>query len=70
MSSYLTDAIPLSEIRRVLVTKLRHHGDVLLTSPVYSTLKRAAPHAKIARAIRKLLSGGPAAAEPPSQARD
>ena len=47
MSSYLTDAIPLSEIRRVLVTKLRHHGDVLLTSPVYSTLKRAAPHAEI-----------------------
>ena len=47
MSSYLPDAVPLSEIRRVLVTKLRHHGDVLLTSPVYSTLKRAAPHAEI-----------------------
>src|SRR6476659_15710 len=47
MASYLPDAIPLSEIRRVLVTKLRHHGDVLLTSPVYSTLKRAAPHAEI-----------------------
>ncbi len=47
MSSYLPDAVPLSEIRRVLVTKLRHHGDVLLTSPVYSTLKRAAPHVEI-----------------------
>jgi heptosyltransferase-3 len=47
MSSYLPDAVPLSEIRRVLVTKLRHHGDVLLTSPLYSTLKRAAPHAEI-----------------------
>jgi heptosyltransferase III len=47
MSSYLPDAVPLSEIRRVLVTKLRHHGDVLLTSPVYSTLKRAAPRAEI-----------------------
>jgi heptosyltransferase-3 len=47
MSSYLPDAVPLSGIRRVLVTKLRHHGDVLLTSPVFSTLKRAAPHVEI-----------------------
>src|SRR5487761_2596599 len=47
MSSYLTDAVPLSEIRRVLVTKLRHHGDVLLTSPVFSVLKQAAPRAEI-----------------------
>lgn len=47
MSSYLPDAVPLSDIRRALVTKLRHHGDVLLTSPVYSTLKRAAPHVEI-----------------------
>jgi heptosyltransferase-3 len=47
MASYLPDAVPLPEIRRALVTKLRHHGDVLLTSPVYSTLKRAAPHLEI-----------------------
>jgi heptosyltransferase III len=47
MSSYLPDAVPLSDISRVLVTKLRHHGDVLLTSPVYTTLKRAAPHVEI-----------------------
>jgi len=47
MSSYLPDAVPLSEIRRVLVTKLRHHGDVLLASPVFSTLARAAPHVEI-----------------------
>ena len=45
--SYLSDAVPLSEIRRALVTKLRHHGDVLLASPVFSTLARAAPHAEI-----------------------
>jgi len=32
MSSPLQDAIPLGEVRRVLVTKLRHHGDVLLAS--------------------------------------
>jgi len=45
--SYLSDAVPLSEIRRALVTKLRHHGDVLLASPVFSTLARAAPHVEI-----------------------
>ena len=47
MSSYLPDAVPLGEVHRALVTKLRHHGDVLLTSPVFSTLKRAAPHVAI-----------------------
>jgi heptosyltransferase III len=47
MPSYLPDAVPLPEVRRALVTKLRHHGDVLLTSPVFSTLKRAAPHIEI-----------------------
>lgn len=41
------DAIPLSQVRRVLVTKLRHHGDVLLASPVLSALKTAAPHVEI-----------------------
>lgn len=46
-SPVLTDAIDLSQLRRVLVIKLRHHGDVLLTSPVFSTLKNHAPHLKI-----------------------
>ena len=41
------DAIPLSQVRRVLVTKLRHHGDVLLASPVLTALKAAAPHVEI-----------------------
>jgi heptosyltransferase-3 len=41
------DAIDLAGVRRVLVTKLRHHGDVLLASPVLSTLKAVAPHAEI-----------------------
>ena len=41
------DAIPLSQIRRILVTKLRHHGDVLLASPVFNALKAAAPLAQI-----------------------
>lgn len=43
----LKDAIPLDAIRRVLVIKLRHHGDVLLTSPVFSTLKNHIPHAEV-----------------------
>ena len=41
------DAVPLAEVKRVLVTKLRHHGDVLLASPVVSALKAAAPHAEV-----------------------
>jgi heptosyltransferase-3 len=41
------DQIPLNDLRRVLVIKLRHHGDVLLSSPVFSVLKRHAPQAEI-----------------------
>jgi len=41
------DAIDLSRVRRALVIKLRHHGDVLLSSPVFSALKRAAPSAEL-----------------------
>lgn len=47
MSSPLPDPVPLREVRRVLVTKLRHHGDVLLSSPVFTTLARRAPHLTI-----------------------
>jgi len=43
----LKDAIDLSTLHRVLVIKLRHHGDVLLTSPVFSVLKNHAPHLEI-----------------------
>jgi len=43
----LKDAIDLSTLRRVLVIKLRHHGDVLLASPVFSVLKNHAPHLEI-----------------------
>ncbi|MFA7267864.1 MAG: putative lipopolysaccharide heptosyltransferase III [Sterolibacterium sp.] len=39
----LADAIPLDQMQRVLVVKLRHHGDVLLTSPLFSALKAAVP---------------------------
>ena len=41
------DAVPLGECGRSLVVKLRHHGDVLLASPVLSVLKAQAPHMEI-----------------------
>lgn len=41
------DAVPLEAVRHALVVKLRHHGDVLLASPVFSVLKRKAAHVEI-----------------------
>lgn len=43
----LNDSIDLSSLHRVLVIKLRHHGDVLLASPVFSVLKNHAPHLEV-----------------------
>jgi len=61
------DPVPLDRVRRVLVTKLRHHGDVLLASPVLTVLKRAAPHAEIDALVyaetEPLLGGHPALAQ-------
>ena len=66
-SAVLTDAIDLSQLRRVLVIKLRHHGDVLLTSPVFSVLKNHAPHLEIDALVYQdtveMLSLHPAIAE-------
>jgi heptosyltransferase-3 len=60
------DAVDLSAVRRVLVVKLRHHGDVLLTSPVFSVLRRHAPHAEVDALAyadtRDMLEGHPAIA--------
>lgn len=41
------DAVDLAAVARALVIKLRHHGDVLLASPVFAALKAAAPHVEI-----------------------
>ncbi|MBS0652149.1 MAG: putative lipopolysaccharide heptosyltransferase III [Verrucomicrobia bacterium] len=53
----------LSLVKRVLVVKMRHHGDVLLTSPVFTNLKRAMPQAEIDAFIYKdtlpMLEGHP-----------
>jgi heptosyltransferase-3 len=39
--------IDFNSIKRVLVIKLRNHGDVLLTTPVFNTLKEQFPHLEI-----------------------
>ena len=41
--SYLPDAIDTDRVQRALVIKLRHHGDVLLTSPVFNVLAEQIP---------------------------
>ncbi|OGI44132.1 MAG: hypothetical protein A2V92_02405 [Candidatus Muproteobacteria bacterium RBG_16_65_31] len=60
----LKDTIDFSAIRRALVIKLRHHGDVLLTAPVFSALRQHAPRleldALIYRDTEEMLSGHPA----------
>ena len=53
-----------SKIQRVLVAKLRHHGDVLLTSALFTLLKKRFPHLEIDGYIYKdtlpMLEGHPA----------
>ena len=62
----LKDAVDLQQVRRALVTKLRHHGDVLLASPVFSVLKSHAPHLEIDALVyadtADMLNGNPAVA--------
>jgi heptosyltransferase-3 len=61
------DAVPLGECARALVTKLRHHGDVLLASPVVSALKAHAPRMEIDALVydetAPMLEGHPALAQ-------
>lgn len=53
----------LKGVRRALVIKMRHHGDVLLTSALFSNLKKAIPDAQIDAFIYKdtlpMLEGHP-----------
>ena len=64
MASPLPDPVPLHLLSRVLVTKLRHHGDVLLASPVFTAMKRAAPGLEIDALVYQetapMLEGHPA----------
>ena len=60
------DAINPASVRHVLVSKLRHHGDVLLASPVFQVLANRMPHAEIDALVyadtRDMLEGHPAIA--------
>lgn len=58
------DPIGVDSLRRVLVVKLRHHGDVLLASPVFHVLSARAPQAEIDALVyvetHDMLAGHPA----------
>ncbi|HYC34818.1 MAG TPA: putative lipopolysaccharide heptosyltransferase III [Usitatibacter sp.] len=60
------DAIHLASLHRALVVKLRHHGDVLLASPVFQVLRNRAPHVEIDALVyadtRDMLAGHPSIA--------
>ena len=43
----LPDAIDPATVRHVLVTKFRHHGDVLLTAPVFRVLRALIPGVEV-----------------------
>ena len=62
----LKDAVPLGEIARALVVMLRHHGDVLLATPVLGALKAQAPQIEIDALVydqtAPMLEGHPALA--------
>lgn len=57
----------LSGKKRILIAKLRHHGDVLLSSPVFSILKKRFPHLEIDAYLYSetlpMLEGHPAISE-------
>jgi len=59
--------IELNLIKKILVIKTRHHGDVLLTSPIFSLLKKKLPAAQIDAYIYSetlpMLEGHPAITE-------
>jgi heptosyltransferase-3 len=61
------DAVPLGECGRALVVKLRHHGDVLLASPVLGALKAHAPGLEVDALVyddtAQMLEGHPALAQ-------
>lgn len=67
VAAYPPDAVPVDQLRRALVIKLRHHGDVLLASPVLSALRAAAPQCEIDALVfadtAQMLSGHPALGE-------
>jgi len=61
------EAFSPASLRRALVIKLRHHGDVLLASPVISMVKRVAPQCEVDALVyadtAPMLEGHPALAQ-------
>ena len=61
------DAVIPADLRRALVIKLRHHGDVLLASPAFSVLKAHAPHVEIDALVyadtAPMLAGNPSVSQ-------
>src|SRR5436190_11355139 len=61
----MTDAAALNpeDVRRILVVKLRHLGDVLLVTPVYGALRKTFPGAEITACVfegtEQMLEGNP-----------
>ena len=43
----LADRVPTESVKHALVVKLRHHGDVLLASPVFTALKTSFPQIEV-----------------------
>ncbi len=68
------DAIDMTSLRRALVIQLRHHGDVLLTSPVFTVLKNRVPALEIDALVyaetREMLDLHPAIAQVHAVRRD
>jgi heptosyltransferase III len=66
-AAMVSDAIPFASLHRALVIKLRHHGDVLLSSPVFSALKYHAPNLEVDALVygdtAPMLDGHPAIAQ-------
>jgi len=64
LKKLVPDAINLASVQRALVVKLRHHGDVLLSSPVFQVLKNRAAHVEVDALVysdtREMLEGHPA----------
>jgi len=62
----LKDPVPLGEVARALVIKLRHHGDVLLAAPVLRVLQKHAPGIELDALVyedtAEMLAGHPALA--------
>ena len=59
-----SDAIDTASVKRALVVKLRHHGDVLLSTPVVSVLKNNLPNVEVDALVyadtRPMIEGHPA----------